>query len=122
MLRQDFADRFAVEWVEAWNNHDLERILSHYADDIELTSPYVARFTGEAHCRLQGKAALAAYWAEALRCLPDLRFELVQSLVGVDSIVLYYRGVHGMAAEVFFFGADGKVSKTVAHYTPLPGG
>jgi hypothetical protein len=24
-----FAARFAAEWIEAWNSHDLDRVLSH---------------------------------------------------------------------------------------------
>ena len=31
------AQTFAVGWIEAWNSRDLERILRHYADDIEVT-------------------------------------------------------------------------------------
>ena len=41
------ATRFAREWVAAWNSHDLERILSHYADDAELTSPLVQKILGD---------------------------------------------------------------------------
>ena len=35
--------RFAAEWIEAWNAHDLERILAHYADDFEMASPSSCR-------------------------------------------------------------------------------
>jgi len=38
-------------------------------------------------------------------------------LVGVDSIVLHYKGARGrMAAEVFHFGAGRKILKAFAHY------
>jgi ketosteroid isomerase-like protein len=117
MIDQAFAERFAAEWIEAWNSHDLDRILSHYADDFEMASPYIARLAGEASGRLRGKAAVGAYWAEALRLIPDLRFERVEVLAGVDSLVLYYRSIRGRAAEVFFFGVDGKVVRACAHYT-----
>ena len=30
---------FAKEWVEAWNSHELERVLSHYDDAVTLISP-----------------------------------------------------------------------------------
>jgi len=36
MLTVDFVSH-AQEWIAAWNAHDLERILAHYADDVELT-------------------------------------------------------------------------------------
>lgn len=35
MSTVDITD-FAHEWIAAWNAHDLERILAHYADDVEL--------------------------------------------------------------------------------------
>lgn len=66
-------------------------------------------------CR--GKAAVGAYWAKALEIIPDLHFESIAVLTGVDSIVLHYRGARGrLAAEVFQFGADGKILKAFAHY------
>ena len=116
MIDRDFATTFAAEWIEAWNSHDLDRILTHYGDDFEMSSPVIVQIAGEPSGRLKGKTAVGAYWATALRMLPDLRFELVATLVGVDSMTLYYKGHRGMAAEVFHFGADGKVAKAFAHY------
>jgi ketosteroid isomerase-like protein len=116
MISREFAERFARHWVDAWNRHDLEAVLSHYADDFEMLSPYIARIAGEPAGRLKGKAAVRAYWATALEQLPHLHFELIDTLVGVDSITLYYRGVRGMAAEVFQFDAAGLVVRAAAHY------
>lgn len=116
MISREFADEFAHEWVEAWNAHDLDRILSHYAEDFEMSSPYIAQIAGEASGTLKGKAAVGAYWKLALARMPDLRFELVETLVGAHSLTLYYRGVRGMAAEVFWFGADERVIRAAAHY------
>jgi hypothetical protein len=48
--------------------------------------------------------------------MPTLRFELVSTLVGTESITLYYQGARGMAAEVFFFNSDYKITKACAHY------
>jgi ketosteroid isomerase-like protein len=38
---------FAQVWIHAWNSHDLEDILSHYSEDIEITTPMIAMATGE---------------------------------------------------------------------------
>lgn len=38
-MRKEFAQQFAKEWVQAWNNHDIEAILSHYTEDFEIESP-----------------------------------------------------------------------------------
>jgi ketosteroid isomerase-like protein len=32
-ITKEWAESFAVEWIEAWNGHDLPRVLSHYTDD-----------------------------------------------------------------------------------------
>lgn len=44
MISREFAERFAKDWVDAWNRHDLEAVLSHYADDFEMSSPYIVHF------------------------------------------------------------------------------
>jgi len=116
MISREFGDEFAKEWIAAWNSHDLERILSHYAEDFTMSSPYIAEIAGVASGSLTGKAAVRAYWSTALEKMPTLRFEHVQTLVGADSVTVYYRGVRGMAAEVFFFGEDHLVHEAAAHY------
>ncbi len=52
------AQEFALEWIAAWNSHDLDRILSHYADDVEVTSPLVETVLGPGKVTVRGKAAL----------------------------------------------------------------
>jgi hypothetical protein len=116
MLDKNFADDFATEWIAAWNAHDLKRILSHYADDFEMSSPYIARIADEPSGKLRGKNAIGAYWTKALELVPELHFDLVTTLTGANSITLYYRGHRGLAAEVFVFGPDRKVVEAFAHY------
>lgn len=111
------AANFAADWIAAWNNHDLTRVLSHYADDFEMSSPFIIQLTGEPSGTLKEKAIVAACWTKALQRMPDLHFELIATLVGVSSITLHYRGAgNRLAAEVFHFGTDGKVVKAFAHY------
>ncbi|MFA6172929.1 MAG: nuclear transport factor 2 family protein [Kiritimatiellales bacterium] len=112
-----FAEHFAADWIESWNAHDLDRVLSHYADDFEMSSPVIIRIAGEPSGTLRGKAAVGAYWRKALQLIPDLKFELVSVLTGVSSITICYKGARGRpAAEVFHFGSDRKVTKAFAHY------
>lgn len=116
-MDNSFAHQFARDWIEAWNSHDLERVLAHYADDFEMNSPYIVQIAGEPSGRLKGKEAVRAYWAKALAMIPDLHFELISILVGVNSITLHYKGARDrLAAEVFHFGLDGKVVEAFAHY------
>jgi hypothetical protein len=116
LMEKGFAERFAKEWVAAWNSHDLERILAHYDDDFEMSSPIITALVGEPSGRLRGKTAVGAYWAKALQSIPNLRFELLTALAGVNSIIVYYSGHRGLAAEVLHFGPSGKVREAFAHY------
>lgn len=119
-MNNAFAEHFAKDWIDAWNSHDLARILSHYDDDFEMSSPVIIQLAGEAGGTLRGKAAVGAYWAKALQLIPDLHFELITTLVGVNSITLHYRGAGGrLAAEVFHFDEEQKVVKAFAHYSLL---
>jgi hypothetical protein len=116
-----FVQRFAIEWIEAWNAHDLDRVLSHYASNFEMSSPYIVTLAGEPSGTLSGKPAVRAYWRKALSLFPDLHFDLVSILAGASSITLYYKGAGGrLVAEVFHFDANQKVSRAFAHYDLRP--
>ncbi len=39
MIDQQWAQAFAEDWIASWNSHDMERILAHYTDDFEMSSP-----------------------------------------------------------------------------------
>ncbi|HEY6942137.1 nuclear transport factor 2 family protein [Dokdonella sp.] len=116
MLTAAFAASFAREWIDAWNAHDVDRVLAHYADDFELASPFIASIAGVPEGRLVGKGAVRAYWAEALRRMPTLHFRLITCFVGVESLVIHYQGVSGPAAETLVFGVDRRVIRAYAHY------
>ncbi len=117
MIDKKFADHFARDWIDAWNSHDLNSILSHYSDQFEMSSPIIIQMAGELSGTLKGKDAVGGYWAKALQLIPDLQFELLSILIGVNSITLYYKGARGrLAAEVFHFGPDQKVLRAYAHY------
>lgn len=108
---------FAEEWLEAWNHHDIDRVLSHYADDFEMHSPVIATREGIPEGILVGKARVGAYWRKALDAYPELRFELVDVLRGIDYLTIYYRGATGRhVAETFVFDAHGKVRAAYAAY------
>ncbi|NBA86541.1 nuclear transport factor 2 family protein [Emticicia sp. CRIBPO] len=112
------AKKFAEEWVASWNSHDMEDILSHYSDDIEVTTPMIKMATGGETSTLKGKEAVAAYWKKAMKRLPDLHFELLDVTEGVGSVALYYKSVMDKrSVEVMFFNEEGKVNRMFAHYT-----
>ena len=111
------AQRFALEWIESWNSHDLERILSHYSDDVQVTSPLIETVLGPGRTSVRGKKALRAYWGPALERYPELRFVLFRAYAGPSSLVLHYQSVQGLiGAECMEFDADGAVCRVLAHY------
>ncbi len=111
------AQSFALEWIEAWNSHDLERILSHYSEDVEVTSALMETVLGPGRTSLQGKKALRGYWARALERYPELRFVLFRAYAGPQSLVLHYQSVQGLvAAECMELDERGAVRRVLAHY------
>ena len=117
MIERAWAEAFAQEWIEAWNTHDLKRILSHYTEDFEMSSPLIIQRMGEPSGTLRGKHNIRPYWEIGLAQQPPLHFQLLNVLVGVNSLVLHYRTASGrLAAEVLTFNEEGQVIKGAAHY------
>ena len=111
------AQQFAAEWVAAWNAHDIDAVLAHYADDFTMTTPMIRKLLGIPSGTLQGKRAVGDYWRAALRKIPDLQFSIIETTCGVDTVSIYYNAVLGRRAiETFFFNANGKVFKALATY------
>ncbi len=114
-ITPDDAKSFAEHHVAVWNGHNIDDILALYADDVELSSPLAAELTGGGVVR--GKTALRGYFARGLEAYPDLRFTLVDKLLCVDSVTLYYRSINErMVAEVMFLDEDRRVRRVFAHY------
>ena len=122
-MDQEFADHFAREWIEAWNAHDLERILSHYTDEFRMSSPRIVDLGFSDTGTLQGKEAIREYWGPSLVEGSNVRFELINTYIGANSVTIHYRSVSSdrLAAEVFIFDEHGEVTEALAHYlSPRP--
>ena len=117
MIDRAFAERFAAEWIEAWNAHDLDAILAHYADNVVFHSPRIALVMGEKIDAVTGKPALSHYWSKALASAKDLHFTFDRLYIGSDSLTIAYRNHRGQnAAETFVFDKAGLVKESVATY------
>ena len=55
MLTKTEVTKFAEGWISAWNSHDLEKIMSHYEEDVELTSPAAAQILNDPNGKVIGK-------------------------------------------------------------------
>ena len=116
-MTKEEAWKLANEWVAAWNAHDLDLIMAHYEDEIELTSPVAARLLGKPDGKVVGKANLRAYFQRGLEAFPELQFRLEDVLWGLNSVVLYYANQKGTrTAEFMELSAAGKVARVVASY------
>ena len=112
------APTFAHHWIAAWNSHDLDTIMSHFADNVVLTSPVAARILNNPSGTVQGKDALRNYFKLGLDTFPDLHFELLDVMRGLSSVVLCYVNQKGTkTAEFMEFGSEGKVERVVANYS-----
>jgi hypothetical protein len=117
MLKAGKANQFAEEWIEAWNNHDLNRIVAHYSDDIVFSSPFVASVGGVAAGALCGREELRVYFKAALSKFPSLRFELRTVFYGTDALTIIYKSVNDLlAAETMVLSDDFLVKRVWAQY------
>ncbi|CAM3338247.1 SnoaL-like domain-containing protein [Flavobacterium longum] len=103
----------ATRWFDAFNAHDLEKLLSLYDDNARHFSPKLKIRRPETNGYVTGKAALRDWWADAFDRLPTLHYKTT-SLTANDNRVFmeYIRQVAGeddmLVAEVLEI-ADGKI-------------
>jgi predicted ester cyclase len=117
IVTKEDAWKLANHWVAAWNTHDLDSIMTHYDDAVELTSPVAAQLMGTSDGKVAGKANLRPYFQRGLEAYPELRFHLEDVLWGMNSVVLYYTNQKGTRSGEFIeLSASGKMVRVVAHY------
>lgn len=117
MPGNEFAEQFAHSWIDSWNSHDLDRIMAHYGDNLEFSSPKIPQIVGEPSGILHGKAAVRAYWTKGLEQHPTLHFELIAIFAGIKSSVLLYRNESGATStETFEFDSEKLVVKSSANH------
>jgi hypothetical protein len=112
------AKEFAQHWVATWNSHDLDAIVSHYDAAVVLTSPAAAKILDDVSGTVEGNAALRNYFERGLELYPNLRFELLDVMWGLSSIVICYKNQRGTrTAEFMEFGENAKIIRVVANYS-----
>jgi ketosteroid isomerase-like protein len=110
---------FAKEWIQAWNQRDVEAVVSHYSEDVEFQSPLVVKLLGEASGIVSGKQNLREYFGKALTAFPgDLGFELLEVYVGVDSLLVHFQAKGRKAIEVMELNREGKIRRALTLFQP----
>lgn len=117
MITKQYAEEFASLWIAAWNNHDIDAIMEHYADEIKFYSPVIKALNVNDEGMIIGTADLRSYFLKGLAKYTDLSFELQGVYTGVNSIVLHYLSVNrSPAIEVFELNAAAKATRVLCNY------
>lgn len=104
---------FVKEWEDGWNSHDLNRIMSHYRDDIVFRSQKAIALTGSG--QIVGAKALKAYWSIALERQQNLHFTVQDVFEGHEMLVIQYRNHQKvLACETLYFDSEGRIFQAAA--------
>ena len=89
-------ETIAHKWFDAFNNHDLDKLLNLYDDNAKHYSPKLKIRMPETKGFIAGKIALRNWWKDAFERLPDLYYK-VETLTANDARVFmeYIRVVGG---------------------------
>ena len=116
----DEARKAAQDWCDAWNRRDLDAIMDHYSDGVEFSSPTVIKRWGIADGWLRGKAKVRENFAIGVKA-SNLRFELVDVLLGVNSMCVVYRRESGaLVTDLVELDDKGKGRRVIACYGSPP--
>jgi len=119
---ESFAKDHVEKWVKAWNNHDIETVLTMYSDEIEFSSPKIRIvFPERKSSTVTNKKELEEYWMRALKNFPKLRFIPKQTIIQGNLCILEYYAIldetHKTSViEKFEFQEDGLVKKSSGFY------
>jgi len=119
MITIDFAKQFSKNWIKDWNSHNLEKTLSHYTDDFTIESPLALKRLPETNGIVIGKDNVRKYWNIGLESNPNLHFEIINLLIGVNSITIYYlnAATNKKSAELMIFNDNKKIIKAIVNYS-----
>jgi hypothetical protein len=105
----------ASRWLEAWNAHDLEAIVTCYAENVEYAAPAVAG--GREDRRLRGREELREHFARGLELAPNLTVTEESLLVGPGGFAILYRREDGhRAIEAVELDNSGLVAQARVYY------
>ena len=80
----------AHSWFEAFNSHNLEKLLSLYDEDAEHFSPKLKIRHPETNGLVTGKSALRIWWQEAFDRLPTLNYKVTSLTANDDRVFMEY--------------------------------
>lgn len=88
--------QIALTWFEAFNEHNLEKLLSLYDENAQHYSPKLKIRQPETQGLIKGKDALRAWWKDAFDRLPSLQYEVIKLTADEQQVFMeYIRHVNG---------------------------
>jgi hypothetical protein len=106
------------DWIEAWNAHDLDRIMSHYADDVEFEANTVVKRWNKPDGKLRGINELREHFKLGLSLAPQIHFTFEQFFsVPSGYAVLYRRDNGNQVMDVVELNEAGKARRVKAFYS-----
>jgi ketosteroid isomerase-like protein len=82
--------QIATTWFEAFNEHDLEKLLSLYNDHAQHFSPKLKIRMPETQGLIKGKQALREWWQDAFNRLPSLQYEVKKLTADEEQVFMEY--------------------------------
>ena len=82
--------QIAIKWFEAFNEHQLEKLLALYHDAARHYSPKLKVRRPETGGFIEGKPALRSWWQDAFDRLPTLRYEVVKLTADDEQVFMEY--------------------------------
>jgi ketosteroid isomerase-like protein len=80
----------AHAWFEAFNSHNLEKLLSLYDDDAEHYSPKLKIRHPETKGLISGKENLRTWWQDAFERIPSLKYKVTSLTSNDDRVFMEY--------------------------------
>lgn len=80
----------AMLWFEAFNAHNLEKLVSLYDDEAEHFSPKLKIRHPETKGLVSGKDALRTWWQDAFERLPSLHYKVTSLTSNADRVFMEY--------------------------------
>lgn len=77
-------------WFEAFNAHNLEKLLSLYDDGAQHYSPKLKVHRPETNGLVIGKDALRTWWQDAFDRLPSLHYKVTSLTSNSDRVFMEY--------------------------------
>jgi ketosteroid isomerase-like protein len=81
----------ATKWFEAFNEHDLEKLLALYNDNAQHFSPKLKLRLPETNGLIKGKQALRDWWKDSFDRLPSLRYEVIKLTADEEQVFMEYK-------------------------------